>query len=135
MALLSWNSTYSVGVQSMDEQHRSLFDSLNELHTAMSHGKASEVTKSLLRNLLAYTRDHFTAEEALLARARFPGLQRHRMRHQELTREVAGFLQRYERGETAISIQLLTFLREWLSNHILHEDQAYRAWLVESGIR
>jgi hemerythrin len=135
MALLSWNSTYSVGVASIDAQHMSLFDSLNELHGAMLHGKAKAVTGSLLRNLLAYTRDHFSSEEALLARTGFPDLAQHRRHHQELTEQVAGYLERFDRGEAALSIHLMTFLREWLANHILREDRAYSAWLAQQGIR
>jgi hemerythrin len=135
MALLSWNNTYSIGVASIDAQHMFLFDSLNELHCAMLHGKAKAVTGSLLRNLLAYTRDHFSSEETLLARTGFPGLAQHRKRHQELTQEVAGYLERFDRGEAALSIHLMTFLREWLANHILREDRAYSAWLEQHGIR
>jgi hemerythrin len=135
MALLSWNSTYSVGVASIDAQHMSLFDSLNELHTAMLHGKAKTVTGGLLRNLLAYTRDHFSSEEALLARTGFPDLAQHRRHHRELTQQVAGYVERFDRGEAALSIHLMTFLREWLANHILREDRAYTAWLVQHGIR
>ena len=135
MALLSWNSTYSVGVASLDAQHMSLFDSLNELHSAMLHGKGKTITGSLLRNLLAYTRDHFSSEETLLARTGFPDLAQHRKRHQELTEQVAGYLDRFDRGEAALSIHLMTFLREWLANHILREDRAYTAWLEQRGIR
>ena len=41
-------------------------DTINELHDAMLKGQAKSLTEPLLRNLIAYTRDHFTAEEAIM---------------------------------------------------------------------
>ena len=46
MALLTWSSKYSVGVQSMDSQHTVLFGILNDLHTAMMKGEASKLPAS-----------------------------------------------------------------------------------------
>ena len=40
MALLTFDKTYSVGIQFVDDQHASLFDALNELHAAMLKGQA-----------------------------------------------------------------------------------------------
>jgi len=134
MALFTWNNNYSVGVASIDKQHMSLFDSLNELHNAMLQGKAKEVTGTLLRNLLAYTREHFSSEEAMLLKASFPDLAKHRQRHADFTRQVSVFLERYERGDLALNVELMTVLRDWLSNHILREDHSYRSCLAQRGI-
>jgi hemerythrin len=134
MALFTWNNNYSVGVASIDKQHMSLFDSLNELHNAMLQGKAKEVTGTLLRNLLAYTREHFSSEEAMLLKASFPDLAKHRQRHADFTRQVSVFLERYERGDLALNVELMTVLRDWLSNHIMREDHSYRSCLAQRGI-
>ena len=40
MALFTFDKTYSVGIQFVDDQHAGLFDSLNELHSAMLKGQA-----------------------------------------------------------------------------------------------
>jgi len=135
MALFTWNNTYSVGIAAIDKQHMSLFDSLNELHSAMLQGKAKEVTGTLIRNLLAYTREHFSAEEAMLARAAFPDLAKHRRRHTDFTQEISGFLERFEKGDSSISIDLVTVLRDWLANHILKEDFSYRSCVARNGVR
>jgi len=66
MALMSWNKSYSVGVQTIDSQHNVLFDIINELHGAMMKGQAHSLTGSLLRKLLDYTNTHFSAEEAMI---------------------------------------------------------------------
>lgn len=74
MALLAWNSSYSVGVKSLDGQHTALFEILNDLHTAMMKGQAQTLTGPLLRKLIDYTRTHFTAEEGMLAAAKYQAL-------------------------------------------------------------
>jgi hemerythrin len=58
MALLNWNEKLSVGVESIDDQHKVLVDTLNELHHAVMKGEQRNSTEPLLRSLLAYTREH-----------------------------------------------------------------------------
>jgi len=135
MALFTWNNTYSVGIANIDKQHMSLFDSLNELHSAMLQGKAKEVTGTLIRNLLAYTREHFSAEEAMLAKASYPDLFKHRRRHADFTQQISGFLDRFEKGDSSLNIDLVAVLRDWLANHIMKEDFSYKSCVAQSGAR
>jgi len=134
MALLTWKENYSVGVKDLDKQHVGLVDTLNQLHAAMMKGQANTVTGSLLRKLVDYTREHFASEESMMAATRFPGLAAHRAKHHELTRQVAEFVGRYERGEISLNLDLLNFLRDWLTTHILKEDQGYGPWLNQHGV-
>jgi hemerythrin len=135
MALLTWNSKYSVGIKTLDSQHTTLFDSLNELHSAMMNGQGRTITGPLLRNLVEYTRTHFSAEEALMAKSNFPGLAAHRLEHKHLTRQVEDFVGRLDRGEATINLDLLKFLQEWLTGHIQSSDRQYGPWLNEHGVR
>jgi hemerythrin len=133
MALMTWNSRYSVGVKSLDSQHTVLFDILNELHGAMMRGQAQTMTGPLLRKLVDYTRTHFTAEEGMLENAKYPGLTDHRALHRDLIKQVGDYSSRFERGEIALNLHLLNFLRDWLTNHIQKVDHQYGPWLNEHG--
>lgn len=135
MALLSWSSRYSVGVQRMDEQHTVLFGMLNDLHEAMMKGQAQQIAGPLLRKLATYTHEHFATEERMMAASGYAGLAQHRVLHTELIRQVNEFAGRYERGETALNLKLLNFLRDWLTNHIQNEDKKYGPWMNERGTR
>jgi hemerythrin len=135
MALMTWSSKYSVGVQAMDKQHTILFGILNDLHDAMMKGQAKQLTGALLRKLVSYTREHFTAEEAVMAASGYAALAQHRVIHRDLTKQVDEFAARYERGESTLNLQLLNFLRDWLANHIQNEDQKYGPWVNEHGKR
>jgi hemerythrin len=135
MALMTWSNKFSVGVRTMDDQHTVLFDSLNELHNAMMKGEGQKQTVTLLRSLLKYTNDHFSAEEAMMQAAHYPDLAAHRAKHRDLTRQVQEFVTRYERGEAALNIQLLNFLRDWLANHIQGSDHEYGPWINSHGVK
>ena len=135
MALVTWSSKYSVGVQRMDEQHTVLFEMLNDLHTAMMKGEANKATGALLSKLAQYTHEHFSAEESMMAAVGYQDLANHRIKHRELTKEVDELTARYQRGEASLNLKLLTFLRNWLTNHIQQEDRQYGPWLNGHGVR
>ncbi len=134
MALMSWNNSYSVGVQSIDSQHTVLFDLLNELHGAMMTGQASTLTGPILKRLVTYTREHFAAEEAMMAKAKYPGLAEHQVKHKDLIKQVEDYSARFDRGEITLNLHLLNFLRDWLTNHIQKVDHEYGPWLNKNGI-
>ena len=134
MPLLTWNDSFSVGVRAIDSQHSTLVAILNELYDAMMQGHAKKVTGPLLHKLIKYTREHFTAEEAMMSAAKYPGLAGHHREHEKLTKQVGEYAVRFERGECTVNIELLKFLRTWLTDHIQHTDKAYGPCLVQHGI-
>lgn len=135
MALLTWSNQYSVGVPSLDSQHTVLFDILNDLHAAMLKGQAQSLTGPLLRNLLQYTNTHFTAEEALMTATKYPEVAEHKIKHRDLVKQVEDYIARFEKGEITLSLHLLDFVRDWLTNHILKVDKQYGPWLKEHKVK
>ena len=134
MALMIWNSSYSVKVQKIDDQHHVLFDLLNDLHATMMKGVAQKLTGLLLHKLADYTHTHFTAEEAMMAAANYPELAGHKLKHRDLVKQVEDYILLYDKGEITLNIKLLNFLRDWLTNHIQKVDMAYSACLIQHGI-
>jgi hemerythrin-like metal-binding protein len=135
MSLVVWSDSLSVGVKSIDNQHSVLFNAINDLHTAMLKGQSRSVVGQLLHTLVDYTREHFTAEEAMMEAARYPSLAAHRIKHKDLTKQVEEYVNRYESGDITLSIQLSSFLSDWLTKHIQSTDQEYGPWLNEHGVR
>jgi hemerythrin-like metal-binding protein len=135
MALVVWTDQFSVGVKSVDDQHVVLCETLNDLHAAMLKGQARTITGPLLQRLVSYTVDHFSAEEALMEGANYPGLAMHRVKHRELTKQVGEYVARFEKGDITLSHHLLDFLSGWLTTHIQTTDKEYGPWLNEHGVR
>jgi len=134
MALMSWSSKYSVGVEALDNQHKALMKVLNEFHAASMRGKASEVAGPLLRQMVSIASEHFAAEERLMESTRFAGLAAHRAGHQALTAKIGEFVARHEKGDAAIYTELLHFMRDWLYSHMQTEDSKYAPWLAVHSV-
>ncbi len=134
MALIIWSDKLSVGVRSIDEQHIVLIDAVNELHAAMMKGQGRNILGNLLCTLLVYTRNHFSAEEAMMETANFPGLAQHRIQHHELAKQVEEYVERFKQGDLTLSNRLSNFLSDWLTNHILNTDMEYGPWMNEHGV-
>jgi hemerythrin len=135
MAFMNWTDKLSVGVATIDAQHTVLIETLNELHAAMMKGQARAAVGQILRSLLDYTRDHFAAEEAMMEQAKYAALPAHRLIHRDLTKQVEEYVARFEKGDLTLSLHLLVFLSDWLTNHIQGEDQKYGPWMNEHGVR
>jgi hemerythrin-like metal-binding protein len=134
MALLTWNERYSIGVKALDRQHAGIIQMLNDLDAATTKGQTQEIAGALMRKLVNYTQNHFSAEEAMMKASQYPGLDEHHMKHQALTREVEEFVLRFDRGDKTMYPPLQQFLSDWLADHILKTDREVGIWLNERGV-
>src|SRR5690349_15701634 len=93
---VEWQEYLSVGVAEIDRQHKQLIDRYNAFFTAYAEGRAAEEVFRLFCFLGEYVATHFADEENLQLRVGFPGYQKHRLQHLELTGKVAEFKERIE---------------------------------------
>lgn len=127
--LIEWTEDFSVGVQEIDEQHKRLVSMLNQLNEAMKLGQGKQVVDRILFNLGDYVQRHFATEEAYMEAGSYPELERHKDIHRRLTAKVKDYMERYEKGEPGLTLELLDFLTGWLKNHILQTDKAYSPYV------
>jgi hemerythrin len=135
MPLVTWDESYSVSVQKLDEQHQKLFSLINTLHDAMRQGKGQAIVQDTVRELAAYTLSHFRAEEELLRRANYPALAEHQAEHRKYVDQVNQFSQDLAAGRNTSSIKVLQFLKDWLAEHIRRTDRSYSAHLNAHGVQ
>ena len=134
--LLEWNENLSVGVPSIDEQHKALLGLLNELFDATQAGRGQVVLGKVLKELADYTVYHFQYEEALFAQTGYSAAPDHMKEHDGLTTLVQALRQKYQDGAREIlSEDLLKFLRRWLYTHIIGSDKKFGPHLVSMGIK
>ena len=134
MAFCNWTPSYSVGVRRCDDEHQKLFQLINLLHEAMASGKGGAVVQEVVKQLRDYTRSHFTAEEALLRRTNYPELSAHCALHKSFVDRIVRFEENLKRSSAGQSTLVLSFLRDWLTKHIMQVDQKYSAHLTSHGI-
>jgi hemerythrin len=125
MSFLDWKPLYSVGVPEMDEQHITLVGFMNKFYDENAGGRIAEA-KSALDSLVKATRNHFSREEAMMARCRYPDLEPHKADHVRLLDTVAKSVATYAASPTPQNAEnLAKFLRTWLVNHIMGTDKRY----------
>src|SRR5271166_7079344 len=112
-----WKDSYSVKVVALDNQHKKLFATAEELNNAMLAGHGKEKAGDILRRLIEYTVNHFVNEERMMERHGYPTLPSHRAEHQALTDKVLAFKREYDAGNASIP-ELMAFLDDWLKHHI-----------------
>lgn len=134
MALMDWNKELSVNVKEIDAQHKKLVDLINQLYDAMKEGKGAVASGKILSDLVKYTVEHFASEEKLMKQHGYPGYAEQRKAHEDLTRQVIDFKSQYDKGSISLTPKLMTFLRGWLSNHILITDKNYTVFFNGKGV-
>jgi hemerythrin len=58
----------------------------------------------------------------------------HKAEHDKLTVKVLEYKKKFENNEILISVELLNFLRDWLTNHIMKTDRKYGNFFKENGM-
>ena len=131
MALITWGDRLKVGHPKIDEQHESLVEQVNKLHAAMKQGKGRDEIGGILDFLKDYTVMHFRMEEELMANVRYAGAAKHKGVHDDLVKAVAKLVEDYKKGGN-ITMQVMDFLEDWLTKHILSEDMQLATCLAST---
>jgi len=135
MALISWSDNMSVGVAKIDKEHKGLIDLINLLHGEMLAGKSKDALGVVLDKLIVYTKTHFAYEETLFRTHSYPQGPAHCKEHAALTQKALALQADLKAGKSVISAPVLDFLRDWLTNHILKQDMAYKLFFAGKGLK
>lgn len=125
MKIAVWKPELSVSVKSIDEDHQKLFDLINQLFEAMTKGKGKDIINSTVEELEKYTIYHFNREETYFRVTNYARGTEHTREHQIFKQKVAEFKKNLLSSDSSIAPEVLTFLRDWLLNHISKSDKAY----------
>ena len=134
MALLNWQSNFTVNVCEIDKQHQKLVEMINNLHDGMKAGKGKEVLGDILANLVKYTEFHFKYEEKLFEQYVYPEALAHKRQHSDLVDQVQNYKKSFESGETVLSMEIMSFLKVWLMDHIVGSDKKYSSFFNSRGV-
>jgi hemerythrin len=121
---------FSIGVMTLDAEHRNLFEQIKKLQTALENGAGAEMQSALLHQLAAATAAHFASEESMMAENHYAGITLHKMKHEDLLQKLGAFVVRFDHG-AALNQHSLQFLRDWLTVHIREVDKFFGLWLNE----
>jgi len=131
ISYIKWEPKYSVGVEILDEQHRKLFDIVNDLIDEIEMG--SNHLLPVIGDLVAYISVHFKQESIVMMESNYPGFMKHSREHRDFTEKVQAFLQNYEQGDAELGLKMIVFLKEWIFNHTTRLDIEYAHHLKDNA--
>ncbi len=117
----------------IDDQHRELFDRLNNLIFAVS-GSSADV-KSFLDFLEEYIVIHFGLEESFMDTYSYPDAESHKKQHVLFQERLKQFEESLDSGADAESLvkSLEMEIGHWFVNHISAVDRKLTQYLLEKG--
>jgi hemerythrin len=134
MASINWDQSMSVGIRSIDTQHKSLIESINGFYDAINSSSAKELIVNLLKEMKEYSIFHFFTEESLLKKHGYPDLEQHKSEHHGFIKKIEDMDKRLKEGKLVLSLELTSFIKTWITNHIMVIDKKYSAFLISKGV-
>ena len=132
---LAWDDKLSVGIESIDEDHKKLIGLINTLQTAVMYPSGETYERQALKEVVDYTIYHFKREEELMLEFNYPDYEPHKKTHAVMIGKVGEFMEAYEQNSEGAICDLTKYLKTWLIKHIAGTDQQYTSYLHEKGVK
>jgi hemerythrin len=129
MEKIVWEARFNLQVDIIDEQHRQLVDLMNRLIDIKQNDQSGEGVVEALGEMTNYLGDHFDTEEQMMIDQGYPEIDSHREEHQNFVAQTAYYIATYRETGVSLKKDILTFLQEWLVDHILKTDQDFGRFL------
>ena len=117
---------YKIGVELIDEQHKKLFELADKAYLLLkddfSLDKYDKIVH-ILEELKDYTIFHFKSEEEYMESINYKRLFSQKIEHEKFIKTLEDVdLKHVDENQDEAIMGILTFLNDWLVNHILEKD-------------
>jgi len=131
MALYTWDPCLESGYALIDNQHKLLLTTLNEMWEAYHEGLGVEKLEKGLDFLMGYSVKHFSDEEKLQVAYKYPDYIQHKQIHNEFKKTVTQMVERFQTEgiSDALVDEVCLFMGNWFVTHIQGEDFALVAYI------
>ncbi len=133
--MIEWDDKYSVGISTIDEEHKQLIGIINKAIAARQHIDNSKEITEILNEMTNYAQTHFALEEAYMVRFNYPDYEHHRKEHQGFSIETMAFLDSASKGDSKLVCEILEHLKKWLVHHVQGTDRKYVHCFKEHGLK
>ena len=145
MAFLEWDPRFSVRIAEIDQQHKKLIGLINRLHESMQQAGGRDALETAIEELSAqatvinemveYSSYHFSTEEKYMRQYMYPDFEKHKKEHEYFINKVQTLKSDFDGGQAILSSQIMEFLKNWLSDHILGMDKKYEPFFQAKGLK
>ena len=117
MTLLTWKPEYSVGIESVDSEHREMIELINAVYDAIEDKKNPQSIEHFLGEVHATISAHFALEERVMRNANYGEFEAHKEDHEELLDEIRDLMDRFfDAPEQGLQL-LQENLSGWFAGH------------------
>lgn len=137
--MFEWKEQFSVNVKEIDIQHKRLFElghTIFEILDQYDNEEDSyEEIAKVLQELKDYTIYHFKHEEKLMEKYNYQNIESHKKEHEFFINKISDFKCQdiYIKQDKALK-NILTFLLDWITTHILKSDMKYKDVMNSQGL-
>lgn len=128
MEKVAWDDRFKIGVEIVDRAHAKLFRIVNKLSDISQDASTNQAAYvEGIKYLEAYSMTHFSEEEAYMRSVRYNGYAEHKRIHDNFRNKTLISLKRDLElsGYSVPAVQrFVGIMNNWLSEHIMLEDQA-----------
>ena len=135
MALVVWNDKLSINIKSIDDQHKKLIELINEFYENITNRSNKENVSQVLSGLKKYIEEHFAFEEKYMKFYHYPDFDRHKKEHESFINRVKEIEDKFNSDQTVLSLDITSFLFDWLKKHIMISDKKYSEFFIENGFK
>ncbi len=121
-----WNATYETGIPIVDAQHKELF---NQLDILMDKNQKDRVPATL-DFLGKYVVKHFSTEEGLQTKVKYPKYPTHQQMHKAFVKAYTDLKSQYQKegGSNMMTMKISQTALNWLKDHIRVHDKEFAAY-------
>lgn len=124
---MKWNSKFAIGIESIDKQHKQIFEHLLALENSVAKRDPWHILHFFVTQLEEYMKFHLAVEEALLEVIGYPEREEHRRSHANIMEQIAELEAQLKKNATGAN--LVAFFENWFVRHVLNRDRDYAAYV------
>lgn len=127
--MLKWKQEFETGIAQIDEQHKHLFEIGNKAQLLLEDklDKYDEIV-ALIDELKNYTIYHFASEEEYMKSIGYRKYLSHKVEHDDFISKIKAVdLEKVDEGQEEYLKNLIGFVFDWITDHILGRDMGYVA--------
>lgn len=136
--MLRWKEIYKCNVEEIDNQHKKLFEigsRVFELASLKDGCDHYDGIMDVLQELKDYTIYHFNFEEKLMLENKYEEYENHKVEHDFFIKKIMRLEKKdIDKQQNEALIDIINFVADWISSHILKTDMEYKEFFNSKGI-
>ena len=134
MAAFKWKEEYNLNIEEIDKQHKKLMEIGERAYDIAiiddGYDRYDEIM-TIIDELLEYTKYHFEYEENMLKEYNYNHVHDQAEAHEIYVNKINQVASRedIDDNQRKIILEIIDFLSEWISKHIMIADRGYAVFL------